>query len=31
MPMTLDGEFGGTHTKAHIEVVETPVTIIYGK
>jgi len=31
LPYTLDGEYGGEHTRAEITAVPTPVTIVYGK
>ena len=31
IPFTLDGEFGGEHTEAEIEAVNTPVRIVYGE
>ena len=30
VPFTLDGEFGGTHTRAEMEAVPTPISIVYG-
>ncbi len=31
LPFTLDGEFGGEHDRAEIQVIHTPVRIVYGK
>ena len=30
VPYTLDGEFGGEHTQAELEVIPTPIRIVYG-